>query len=44
MKLVYCSSHTPGTALSTVPMTPIDQTTALSLARGVRLFQASDDM
>ena len=28
MKFVYCSSQTPGTALSAVPMMPIDQITA----------------
>ena len=44
MKFVYCSSHTPGTALSAVPTMPIDQMTAVSLARGARLFHASDDM
>jgi hypothetical protein len=44
MKLVYCSSQTPGTALSAVPMMPIDQTTAPSPARGARLFHASEDM
>ena len=44
MKLVYRSSQTPGTALIAVPTRPIDQMTAPSLARGARLFHASDDM
>ena len=44
MKFVYCSSQTPGTALSAVPTIPIDQTTVASRARGSRLFHASDDM
>src|SRR5262249_18640588 len=43
MKLVYRSSHTPGTAPSAVPINPIDQITVPSLAPGASLFHASDD-